>query len=164
MIRYKYFTALLVFLSAILYISCSSTFQEYRIENKDTKLNFLFAIETGTFKDTVREKLIEKYRKIANIYVADNSKLKEIQATDYDVILIMDTCMAGNPSSSAMKKFLKEQTDLSKVVIFITSRSTNLNYKYKDIDAVTAATRSGDTEKAVGDIIQKINSIIKNQI
>ena len=50
--------------------------------------------------------------------------------------------------------------NLDNVVLFITSGSPGFFYQYKEIDAVTAATRSGDPENAFERVSKKIDKII----
>ncbi len=158
----KYFPV--VFIIALFFtISCTRNIREYKVEAKDAKYDFIFASDSSEFKDSIREKLISRYKKQANISLINIRKIKDIKAKENDVILIMDTCMGGTRLNISLNSYLTNLEDNKNTVLFITAGDNDWKYSYKDIDAITSASESKNKEQVIRKISEKIDAIISNK-
>lgn len=121
--------------------SCSRPLKEIKVAAEEPVHTMLIAGDSSSFKDKTRERIIEKYRKTCTIHVVDISALNEKTAEGYDVVLIMDTCMAWTFSNPSLKRFLCHEENRKKTVLSMTAGDPGWTYSYKGVDAVTSASR-----------------------
>jgi hypothetical protein len=144
-------------------VSCIKNIKENKITTGNAKYNFMFASDSSEFKDSIREKLIAKYSGEASINLVNIDKIKDIKAKDYDVILIMDTCVAGARGNTSMDSFLTNLKDNKNVVLFITYGGSDCTYSNKGIDAITSASKIDDSEINYQKISKQIDKIITDK-
>lgn len=150
-----------IILTALFFIvSCTRNIKEYKIEAENAKYNFIFASDSSEFKDNIREKLVSRYKNQANINLVNIEKIKDINAHDYDLVLIMDTCFGGTRLNTSLNSYLDGLKNTDNTVLFITAGDNDWKYSYKDIDAVTSASEIRKEEQVYREIADKIDSII----
>ena len=87
-------------------------------------------------------------------------KLENIKPEDYDVILIMDTCIGCEDFNWSMKSFLDRLEDYDNVVLLMTTGYSHYEYSYGGVDAITAASRIADEEEIFTRLSEEIDRII----
>jgi len=146
-----------------LVLSCTRNIKENKIITENAKYNFIFVSDSSEFKDNIRQKLVGKYRTQANINEVNIDKLKDLKIKDYDVIVILDTCMGWGNLNDSMNSFLNRIESNKNVVLFLTAGDSDWKYSNKGIDAITSASKSGDEEIIYSKIANKIDQIISNK-
>jgi hypothetical protein len=143
--------------------SCTRNIKETKITAESAKYNFIFASDSSEFKDNIREKLIAKYSGQANIDLVNIDKIENIKAKNYDVVLIIDTCIAGTRGNTSLNSFLTKLENNKNIVLFITSGDSKWKYDDKRIDAITSASKIENTEPIYLQISKKIDQIIADK-
>ena len=87
-------------------------------------------------------------------------KLENIRPEDYDVILIMDTCIGCEDFNWSMKGLLDRLEDNNNVVLLMTTGYSHYEYSYGGVDAITAASRIADEEEIFTELSAEIDRII----
>jgi hypothetical protein len=143
--------------------SCTRNIKETKITAESAKYNFVFASDSTEFKDSIRGKLIAKYSGQANIDLVNIDKIKDIKAKDYDVILIIDTCIGGARGNTSLNSFLTNLENNKKTVLFITAGDSDWKFNDKRIDAITSASKIENIEPIYSQISKKIDQIIADK-
>ncbi|MFA6013192.1 MAG: hypothetical protein WC799_24600 [Desulfobacteraceae bacterium] len=130
------FICMIFFLGA-----CSTHLKEINIVSEKPGPTILIAGDSSSFKDKVRERIIEKYKPTCTIHVVNVADLKEKTADSYDVVLIMDTCMAWSSFNPSLKAFMDSEENRKKTVLSMTAGDPDWTYSYKGVDAITSASR-----------------------
>ena len=141
-------------------VSCSRNVKETKFTTENAKFNLLVAGDSSDFKDRVRNRIIAQYRKKGNIDVVNINNLKDIRPEDYDVILIMDTCIGCEDFNWSMKSFLDRLEDNNNVVLFMTAGNPHYEYSYGSVDAITSASRIANEEKIFTELSEEIDRLI----
>jgi len=140
--------------------SCTRNVKETQLTTENAKFNLLVAGDSSDFKDRVRNRIIARYRKNGNIDVVNINNLKDIRPEDYDVILIMDTCIGCEDFNWSMKSFLDRLEDNNNVVLLMTTGYSHYEYSYGGVDAITAASRIANEEEIFTRLSEEIDRII----
>ena len=143
--------------------SCTRNVKETQFTTENAKFNLLVAGDSSDFKDRVRNRIIARYRKNGNIDVVNINNLKDIRPEDYDVILIMDTCIGCEDFNWSMKSFLDRLEDNNNVVLFMTAANPNYEYSYGSVDAITAASKIANEEEILTELSEEIDKIIAGE-
>jgi len=145
---------------ALSFISCTRQVKEMSFSGKDAKFNILIAGNSSEFKDAVRGRIISRYEKYSNILVINIPKLKEMDSESYDVVLIMDDCLAWSELNSHMKAYLDEPSNRKKVVLLMTAGDPDWKFCYKGVDAVTSASAPCNETLVFDRLTRKIDEIL----
>ena len=140
--------------------SCTRNVKETQFTTENAKFNLLIAADASDFKDRVRNRLIARYSKSGNIDVVNIKKLENIRPEDYDVILIMDTCIGCEDFNWSMKDFLDRLEENNNVVLLMTTGYSHYEFSYGGVDAITAASRIADEEEIFSRLSEEIDRII----
>jgi hypothetical protein len=140
--------------------SCTRNVRETQLTTENAKFNLLVAGDSSDFKDGIRDRIIARYRNNGNIDVVNIDKLENIRPEDYDVILIMDTCIGCEDFNWSMKSFLDKLEDNNNVVLLMTTGYSHYEYSYGGVDAITAASRIADEEEIFTELSAEIDRII----
>ena len=140
--------------------SCTRNVRETQLTTENAKFNLLVAGDSSDFKDGIRDRIIARYRNNGNIDVVNIDKLENIRPEDYDVILIMDTCIGCEDFNWSMKSFLDRLEDYDNVVLLMTTGYSHYEYSYGGVDAITAASRIADEEEIFTRLSEEIDRII----
>ena len=133
-------------LCVVLMASCVKRLKEIRVVSEKPGHTLLIAGNSSAFKDKVRQRIIEKYKQTCTIHVVNVKALDERLAADYDVVLIMDTCVAWSVSSNSLKTFMDREQNRQKTVFAMTAGKSDWSYSYKGVDAITSASRVENEE------------------
>lgn len=140
--------------------SCTRNVKETQLTTENAKFNLLIAGDSSDFKDGIRDRIIARYRNNGNIDVVNIDKLENIKPEDYDVILIMDTCIGCEDFNWSMKSFLDRLEDYDNIVLLMTTGYSHYEYSYGGVDAITAASRIADAEEIFTRLSEEIDRII----
>jgi len=163
-IRSEQYILTLAIVALAFLVSCTRNVKETQFTTENAKFNLLVAGDSSDFKDRVRNRIIARYRKNGNIDVVNINNLKDIRPEDYDVILIMDTCIGCEDFNWSMKSFLDRLEDNNNVVLLMTTGYSHYEYSYGGVDAITAASRIADEEEIFTRLSEEIDRIIGNAL
>ena len=141
-------------------VSCTRNVKETQFTTENAKFNLLVAGDSSDFKDRVRNRIIARYSNSGNIDVVNIDKLENIRPEDYDVILIMDTCIGCEDFNWSMKGLLDRLEDNNNVVLLMTTGYSHYEYSYGGVDAITAASRIADEEEIFTRLSEEIDRIL----
>jgi hypothetical protein len=159
-IRSEQCISFLAIVALAFFASCTRNVKETQFTTENAKFNLLVAGDSSDFKDRVRNRIIAQYRKNGNIDVVNINKLKNIRPEDYDVILIMDTCIGCEDFNWSMKSFLDRLEDNNNVVLLMTTGYSHYEYSYGGVDAITSASRIANEEEIFTRLSEEIDKII----
>lgn len=140
--------------------SCSTHLKEINVVSEKPGFTMLIAGDSSAFKDKVRERIIEKYKQSCTIHVVNISDLKEKTAEAYDVVLIMDTCIAWSGFNPSLKSFMDRDENRKKTVLSMTAGDPGWTYSYKGVDAITSASRVTNEDDFFSRIDKDIERIL----
>ena len=140
--------------------SCTRNVKETQLTTENAKFNLIIAGDSSDFKDEIRNRIIARYSNSGNIDVVNIDKLENIRPEDYDVILIMDTCIGCEDFNWSMKSFLDRLEDNNNVVLFMTAGNPHYEYSYGSVDAITSASRIANEEEISTELSEEIDRII----
>ena len=140
--------------------SCTRNVKEAQLTTENAKFNLIIAGDSSDFKDGIRNRIIARYSIHGNIDVVNIKKLKDIIPEDYDVILIMDTCIGCEDFNWSMKSFLDRLEENNNVVLLMTTGYSHYEYIYGGVDAITAASRTANEEEIFSRLAEEIDRII----
>ncbi len=146
-----------IFLS---FYSCTRGVQETRLPNEDRLFSMIIASDSSEFKDSIRERVIDKYRHAASIEIVNIKKLNEIDPMEYDVVLIIDTCLAWSGFNPALNTFLENNEQKENVVVFMTAGDPDWAYSYQGVDAITSASVVENEDVTFKEISEQIDQIL----
>ena len=152
----------IVLMMLLSFISCTRQVKEAAFFVKDAQFNLLIAGNSSEFKDAVRAGIISRYEKYGNIKVINIHKLKETDSGRYDVVLIMDDCLAWSDLNSHTKGYLDDPSNGKNVVLLMTAGDPDWQFHYKGVDAVTSASAPRNESLVVETLIREIDKILAN--
>lgn len=149
----------LIFLSSY---SCTSSVNETQLSHENPLFSMIIASDSSEFKDSIRNRIIQQYQNEGNIEIVNIKRLKDIDPTDYDVVLIIDTCLAWSGFNPALNSFLEDNQSKDNVVLFMSAGDPDWTYSYQGVDAITSASVMEKEDVKFQEITQQINQIITN--
>ncbi|MCG6947055.1 MAG: hypothetical protein LJE87_17120 [Deltaproteobacteria bacterium] len=162
-IRSEQSISTLVIVALAFLVSCTRNVKEVQFTAENAKFNLIIASDSSDFKDEIRNRIIDKYSNNGNIDVVNIDKLENIKPEDYDVILIIDTCIGCEDFNWSMKSFLDRLEDNNNVVVLMTTGYSHHEYSYGGVDAITAASRIANEEEIVTRLSEEIDRIIAGE-
>ena len=145
------------------FYSCTSSVMETRIAHENPLFNMIIASDSSEFKDSIRSQVIQQYQNQGNIEIVNIKRLKDIDPNDYDVVLIIDTCLAWSGFNPALNTFLEDNPSKHNVVLFMTAGDPDWAYSYQGVDAITSASVMENVEVKFQEITEQINAIIAHK-
>lgn len=152
--------ALVVSVFFLSFYSCTSGVNETRLYHENPLFSMIIASDSSEFKDSIRNRVIQQYQNEGNIEVVNIKRLKDIDPTDYDVVLIMDTCLAWSGFNPALNAFLEDNQSKENVVLFMTAGDPDWAYSYQGVDAITSASVVEKEDVKFQEITKQIGQII----
>ncbi len=74
-------------------------------------------------------------------------KPRQVNTAEYDVVVIMDTCLAWSRLNPSTEGFLDRIDDRHKVVVLMTADDPDWEFTYLGVDALTAAPKPDDEKQ-----------------
>ena len=160
---------LAVFLTTIILITAVSfsyylhslKLEERLYLNDKAWINFLIVSDASKYKDELRTELVTNYSDFCNIKVINIHNLKFIVSELYDIILILDTCLACEDFNRPTKRFLDLNQNTSNIILLMTASDPREGFQYAGIDAISAASRIKNTGRDYLRIRSEIDNILK---
>jgi hypothetical protein len=153
-----------LFVLAATLLSCVRSVPEVRHVVLNARYSLLIASDASEFKDAVRSRVFEHFRNHSNVEVVNISRLKNIQADDFDAVLIMDTCLGWSHFNPSMKAFLDDVEDPDRIILFLTVDDTDWAFTYQGVDAITAASRMEDEDRVAAALINEIDQVLHPRV
>lgn len=150
---------IIIALTLLLTASCTRNVKEMKLVNENAKFTLIIAGDSSEYKDAIREELISKYTETAGIEVMDIEYLDTISEESYDVILIMDTCMAWGAFNPTVNRYLESAGNKDNIVLFMTVGDPELEYSHEGVDAITSASVIEDKDAVIVKLSEKIDGI-----
>lgn len=148
-------------LSCLLILAgCVHKLDEIRIAPQSPEFAMLIAGNASAFKDGVREKILRKYGPFCEIHVINIDALPGLDTAAYDVVVIMDTCLAGSRLNASLKSFLDTEANRKKTVLSMTAAKPDWRFRYQGVDAITSASVLTDQELFFARIDRQIRQIL----
>ena len=149
----------IVALSLIFTSSCTRNVKEMKLVNANAKFKLIIAGDSSEYKDAIREDLISRYKEKADIEVMNIEYLDTISEDSYDVILIMDTCMAWGAFNPTVNRYLENAGNKDKIVLFMTAGDPELEYSHEGVDAISSASIIENKDEIVASLSERIDAI-----
>jgi len=146
---------------AVSLLSCTRNVKETSFTREDALFDMIIASDATEFKDAIRSKIIEKYRDRGNIEIVNIDHLEDIRPGEYDVVLIMDTCMAWSGFNPSLTAFLEDNQHKDNVVLFMTAGDPDWTYSYQGVDAITSASEMENEEPKFHEITRQIDRLVR---
>jgi hypothetical protein len=120
----------------------------------------LIATQTSEFKEAVVARIVEGLKEdLYYVKVIDLKALKGEPATEYDAIVVVNTCKAWSMSRGA-SRFVKNFEEREKVVLLTTAGGGDWMPKLGGLDAITSASKSNKVEPLANEIVGKVQKIL----
>lgn len=158
--KLKLFINSLLFILLLSLVSCSSKVTKESIVIQDSAYKIVIASDQSDYKDAIRGMLVEKYKKNSSIEIVNIEDLEMIDGKNYDVVVILDTCMAWSRFNPSLKSFI-DRKKKNNTVLFISAGDPDWKYSYKGVDAITSASEMELKDDTYKKIVDKIDKIIR---
>ena len=142
--------------------ACTRGVKETRLSIEGAEFSMLIASDASEFKDRIRERIIARYQPDASIHIVKIKRLKDIDPTDYDVVLIMDTCLAWSGFNPSLNEFLETHASRGNIVLFMTAGDPDWTFSYQGVDAITSASVMENEEGKLDEIVQRIDHLLES--
>ena len=156
-------TAILLLSFSLIFLasnSCTSSVKENLLSRENPMFSMVIASDSSEFKDNIRNRIIQQYQNEGNIEIVNIKRLKDIDPTDYDVVLIIDTCLAWSGFNPTLNSFLEDNQSKANIVLFMTAGDPDWTYSYQGVDAITSASVVENEDVKFEDITQQINQLL----
>jgi len=144
--------------AALVLASCGTTGKRAYFGAHDAPRHFFFACDSSPFKDQVRKELIGKYMATTQIEVAPVGHLRNIDPDDYDLVLVIDSCLAWTGFNPSLNRFLEQNSAKDNIVVFMTAGDPDWQFPDSEVDAVTSASNVENVDAIVDQIAMKIDA------
>ncbi|MFX0558637.1 hypothetical protein ACOCEA_17680 [Maribacter sp. CXY002] len=131
----------------------------YEVNSPDYKKHLLIATQGSDFKDMVTNEIVETYKEDSvYIKVIDVSALENIDANDFNAIVILHTWENWQPPKPVANFIKNSDTIADKIIVLTTSGDGN--YKMDEVDAITGESIVMDAPLFADKIIKKTNPLL----
>lgn len=154
---------LAISVSCLSLYSCTRSVKETQLSHENPRFSMIIASDSSEFKDSIRNRVIQQYQNEGKIEIVNIKRLKDIDPTDYDVVLIIDTCLAWSGFNPTLNSFLKDNQSKDNVVLFMTAGDPGWTYSYQGVDAITSASVMEKEDVKFQEITQQIDQIITSK-
>jgi hypothetical protein len=123
----------------------------------------LIATQRSEFKEAVVSRVVEDLEKDRfYVKVIDLKRLEHEPATDYDAIVVVNTCKAWRLTGGA-SKFVKAFPDKDRVVLLTTAGGEDWKPKSVEVDAITSASKEKKADPVAEEIVSRIRKILGSE-
>ena len=121
----------------------------------------LIATQSSEFKEAVVTRIVEGLKEdLCYVKVIDLKALKDEPATEYDAVVVVNTCKAWRMTRGA-SRFVKNFEDKEKVVLLTTAGGGDWMPKSAGVDAITSASKSQKVDPLADEISDKVRKILR---
>ncbi len=144
----------------MLLLACAGPAMKQHIVNPDAVFDLLVASDHTAFKQTIHDRLIERYRDQCNIDIVSVSQIEALKSENYDAIIIMDSTMAWSGFNFSVKQYLNTSIPKERVILVMTADDPDWQFNYNGVDAITSASAIENEEKLFTLITMQIDHIL----
>jgi hypothetical protein len=120
----------------------------------------LIATQRSEFKEAVVSRVVEDLEKdLCYVKVIDLKRLEDEPATDYDAIVVVNTCKAWRLTGDA-SKFVKAFPDKDRVFLLTTAGGEDWKPKAVEVDAITSASKDQKADPVAEEIVSRVRKIL----
>jgi len=120
----------------------------------------LIATQRSEFKEAVVSRIVEDLENdLYYVKVIDLKRLENEPATDYDAVVVVNTCKAWRLTGGA-SKFVKTFPYTDKVVLLTTAGGEDWKPKSVGVDAITSASKEQKADPVAEDIVGRVRKIL----
>jgi hypothetical protein len=120
----------------------------------------LIATQRSEFKEAVVSRVVEDLRAdLCYVKVIDLKALKDEPATEYDAVVVVNTCKAWSLTRGA-SRFVKNFEDKEKVVLLTTAGGGDWMPKSAGVDSITSASKSQKVDPLADEIVGRVRKIL----
>ncbi len=120
----------------------------------------LIATQRSEFKEAVVSRVVEGLKKdLCYVKVIDLKRLEDEPATDYDAVVVVNTCKAWRLTGGA-SEFVKAFPDKDRVVLLTTAGGEDWKPKSVEVDAITSASKEQKTDPVAEEIVGRVRKIL----
>ncbi len=155
------FSALVLVLASLAFCGCAAKAVK-TTEWGDLKADrrVLIATQRSEFKEAVVSRVVEDLEKdLCYVKVIDLKRLEDEPATDYDAIVVVNTCKAWRLTGDA-SKFVKAFPDKDRVFLLTTAGGEDWKPKAVEVDAITSASKDQKADPVADEISRKVRKIL----
>ena len=157
--------SIIIFALSVLFLpQCGKNIRETEVGPAEAKSKILIAAYYSDFKNTVTQGLVDRFKNKAKITVVPLEKIEKVDPYQYDVLVVIDALMAWqmfNPWTRSFIQRLEDPKEKKKLILFLTAADPKKNYKFIDVDCITAASQVNKEGEIVEEISARINSMIR---
>lgn len=162
-IYYSFFFVIIIVMGFMLYYLLTNSMYEaesYTVNDATLSTSVIIATQGSEFKDLLTKKIVAHYKPMSvYLEVIDVSKLYALAPEKHNAIVIMHTWEYGEAPQD-VKLFLKNNAAFIPKIIVVTT-SGDGDAHNKDIDAITGESNLETVNTMAGEIIEKIDLILK---
>ncbi|MDL5510485.1 hypothetical protein QSE00_01570 [Arenibacter sp. M-2] len=134
--------------------------QEYEVNSPRENSKLLLATQGSEFKNAITTSIVDYYKtKSVYIKVMDVSALVGVNPSNYDALLLIHSWENWKPPS-AVKSFMDRTMNYRDKMVVLTTSGKG-SYKMEGVDAFTGESILDETPMYVGEIIEKLNPLLK---
>jgi protein-tyrosine-phosphatase len=152
------FILMTVFVSA-----CAPKLYQKNSVAPNATFNLLVASDGTDFKNDIHDRVIAHYKNLGNIDNTTIDKIHLFNSDQYDVILIMDSCMARAGFNRSLKSYLNSNVSAQKIVLVVTAGDPDWQFSYSGIDAITSASVTENKDKIFTLVTLQIDQILSKK-
>jgi menaquinone-dependent protoporphyrinogen IX oxidase len=150
--------------SVLLQPQCVKNIRETEVGPAEAKNKILIAAYYSDFKNTVTQGLVDRFKNKAKITVVPLEKIGKVDPYQYNVLVVIDALMAWqmfNPWTKSFVQKLNNPEEKKKLILFLTAGNPKKNYKFSDVDCITAASQANKEGEILEEISARINSMLR---
>lgn len=133
--------------------------QGYEINTMDFNQKLLIATQGSAFKDEITQAIIDRYEaKAIFIKVVDIADLPEVDATDFNALVLIHTWENWEPPA-VVRTFI-ENTKSSTEKLVVVTTSGEGSYHMEGVDAITGASKLEEVPLFVDKVIAKLDPLL----
>ena len=155
------FSALVLVMASLAFCGCAGkavNTTEWGDLKADQRV--LIATQRTEFKEAVVSRVVEDLEKdLCYVKVIDLKRLENEPATNYDAIVVVNTCKAWR-LTGGVSKFVKAFPYKDKVVLLTTAGGEDWKPKSVEVDAITSASKEQKTDPVAEEISRKVRKIL----
>jgi hypothetical protein len=160
-VKNRVFSSLVLVIAGLVFCGCAAKAvktTEWGELKADRRV--LIATQRSEFKEAVVLRVVEDLEKDpCYVKVIDLKKLKDEPATDYDAIVVVNTCKAWRLTGGA-SKFVKAFPDKDRVVLLTTAGGEDWKPKSVEVDAITSASKEQKADPVAEEIVSRVRKIL----
>ena len=136
--------------------------EEFEVNSPSYIHKLLIATQGSAFKDEVTQGIVNYYKKNSvYIKVIDVTALAGIDPADYNAIVVVHTWENWQPPLD-VQLFINRTRDIQNKIVVLTTSGEG-SFKMEGVDAITGESKLENTSTYIGQITERLESILNNK-